>query len=137
MTLRSNHPEYSWWKAFWLTIKSGGGDHSNDNVSGSSLHVRRRKSNQKVINKIRQNHLERMSSIRQSRRQSIFDSVNISSLHQVAFPMEDVEEGETGACTGASIEDKKLQLDIDEYGIQVESNKILGIDATDEDKCRA
>ena len=74
--LQKQHSEYSYLKAFWLTIKKGG-----DNVSSGQTRTRRRSNlirNKVFLDRLERNHKERMRSIRQNLRgQEIHANLNI------------------------------------------------------------
>lgn len=69
LSLRQSHPEYSRWKAFCITVANAG-----DNQSKRCSNV-----SQKVRDRIEQNNRERLQSIRQTRRGSLFNSVTSST----------------------------------------------------------
>ncbi len=74
--LQRQHPEYSYLKAFWLTIKKGG-----DNNSSGQTRTRRRSNlirNKVFLDRLERNHKDRMQSIRQNPRgQGIHANLNI------------------------------------------------------------
>jgi len=63
LSLRRRHPEYSWSKLIWKTVKTGG----DNNVAGQGRrnHHGSRRASQKVKNKIYENHALRMKEIRE------------------------------------------------------------------------
>ena len=64
-SLRSNHPEYSWLKAFWLTVRTGG-DHDSSQAASTNSN---KGSSQKVSDRIERNHISsRMNKLRKERK---------------------------------------------------------------------
>ncbi len=121
--LRTHHPEYSWWKAFILTVKRGGDNNAPRQRNNSST-----KRNEKVLEKIQQNHVQMMADIRKSRRASMFNSsfrsstISSSSLRKssngASFHMTETNPKDTSrldldvdTCKGS--DDQQEQIDVE------------------------
>jgi len=63
-SLRTNIPGYSWLKAFWQTVRTGG---DNNSAGQSRRPNRTHRGSQKVLQKMERNHILRMAKIRQAR----------------------------------------------------------------------
>jgi len=70
-SLRRNHPEYSWLKAFWLTVRTGGDNDSAGRSRRRSSQAASKKGSQKVLDRIERNHTSRMNDLRKERKPAI------------------------------------------------------------------
>ena len=66
-SLRTNNPGYSWLKAFWQTVRTGG---DNNGAGQSRRSNRTHRGSQKVLQKMERNHILMMAKIRQARNPS-------------------------------------------------------------------
>jgi len=70
-SLRRNHPEYSWLKACWLTVRTGGDNDSAGRSRRRSSQAASKKGSQKVLDRIERNHISRMNDLRKERKPAI------------------------------------------------------------------
>jgi len=69
-SLRTNNPEYSWLKAFWETVRTGGDNDSAGQSRRTSSGNRSRRGSQIVLDRIKRNHISMMAKIRKERNPS-------------------------------------------------------------------
>jgi len=97
-SLRRNHPEFSWFKAFWLTVRTSG-DNGSAGRSDRRSQVLSKKGRQKVLDRIERDHISRMRKLRNNKRKS---SNN--------FALDDGESSEASAIKELVVEDcEKLE----------------------------
>lgn len=141
-SMKRSHPEYSWWKAFCLTVLSGG----DNNLSGQSKRTNPGKASQKVRDKIELNNRKKMRSIRGERRTSLFNNSEASSFsfhkgrHRLSYqlsiessvPRND-DENDERRLVMANDDCVAISTDLESPICQGEARESMSIDRTNAD----